>query len=146
MEDARSEEQARDTFFFRFGNATTALDNALWDLRNIKRELEYDISNSWWRVVHEAEWLAKRKAWAFAREWLLVYEGILRGARELVDSSLFRELNEAMEAVGRYLSTVGDQIVSAIETAGRIASHAFDELQKAIREEDFTFDNKRLSI
>ncbi|KAM0235920.1 hypothetical protein ACHAP5_009518 [Fusarium lateritium] len=135
----------------KFGNATTALENALRDMRNAEREgerlnweadqLEHRIWNSWWRIDLEAEWLAKRNAWAFARGGLLVYEGILQGARELVDGPLFRELNEAMEAAERYLSTMGDQIVSAIETVGRFASLTFDELQNAIREEAFTFDN-----
>ncbi|KAH8160571.1 hypothetical protein CIB48_g7678 [Xylaria polymorpha] len=135
----------------KFGDATGAVDSALQDLRNAEREvnrlswetdrLEDRISDQLWRIDLEAESLAKRNAWAFARGGLLVYEGILRGPREIVDSPLFRELKEAMEAAERYISTAGDQIRLTLEMAGRIASHAFDELQRAISEEDFIFDN-----
>jgi hypothetical protein len=152
MQEARNKRNnTRDTFFSKFGNATAAVDSALRDLSDAERKvnrlrweadrLEDRISDEWWRVDLEAEWLAKQNAWAFARGGLLVYEGILRGAREIVDSPLFRELKEAMEAAEQYLNTVGDQIRSALETAGRIASLAFDELQRTIREENFSFDN-----
>ena len=46
-----------------------------------------------------------------------------------------------MEAAENYLNTVGEQIASALETAGRIARKAFEELQQAIKDEDFSFDS-----
>jgi hypothetical protein len=58
-----------------------------------------------------------------------------------VDSQLFRELKEAMEAAEQFLNTIGDQIQSALETAGRIVSRAFSELEQAIRDEDFSFNS-----
>ncbi|KAI0436981.1 hypothetical protein F4803DRAFT_196831 [Xylaria telfairii] len=60
------------TFFSNVGDATAAVDSALQDLRNAERKvdrlsreadrLEDCISDQWWRIDLEAEWLAKRNA------------------------------------------------------------------------------------
>lgn len=152
LQEARNKRNnAKDTFFSKFGDADAAVQRALRELRDAEHEvdrlrwdadqLEHRISDEWWRIDLEAEWLAKRNAWLFARGGLLVYEGILRVANEVVDSPLFRELKEAISAAEDWLRTVGDQVQSALETAGKIAAHAFDELQKAITDEDFSFNN-----
>ncbi|KAF4449888.1 hypothetical protein F53441_6893 [Fusarium austroafricanum] len=59
------------------------------------------------------------------------------------------EVKQATEAAGRYLSkvaSVGDQIDSAIQTAGGIASHAFDEPQNVTREEAGRRANRRQEV
>ena len=72
---------------------------------------------------------------------LETYRFILRGAQAIIQTDLFREFRQAMEAAENYLNTIGDQIASALETAGRIAAKAFEELQQAIKDEDFSFDS-----
>ncbi|OQE44816.1 hypothetical protein PENCOP_c002G06273 [Penicillium coprophilum] len=147
----RRRDDSRGSFFGRFGDAHGALQAAIRDVENAQREvdrldweansLEHRISDSWWRVDLEVEYVAIRNAQAFATAGLFVYKGVLCGARDIVDSQLFRELKEAMESAEQYLSTIGDQIQSALETAGRIVSRTFNELEQAIRDEDFSFNS-----
>lgn len=152
MQEARNRrDNARDALFSKFGDAAAAIDSALQDVHIAQREVDrlggevdrlVDRMKHDWKLIFLAdELLEKRGALLLAKGGLRVYEETLRLAREIVDSPQYRELKEAMEAAERYLSTVGDQIRSDLETAGRIASQAFDELQKAMREEDLTFNN-----
>lgn len=66
---------------------------------------------------------------------------VLRIAQGVIRTDLFKELRQAMEAAENYLNTIGDQIASALEAAGRIATKAFEELKQAIKDEDFSFDS-----
>ena len=68
-------------------------------------------------------------------------EFVLNRARDIMRSSLFREMKEAMESAERYLNTLINELASRLDTARRIVERAMRELEDAIKSGDLDFNS-----
>ena len=74
-----------------------------------------------------------------AKAGLQAYKGILHVAQAIEQTDLFKEVQQAMQKAEEYLNTVGEEVGSALEKAGRAASKACNKLEIALMEEKLTF-------